>query len=412
MFNPLNDKGLFVENILNNLKRLSYIKLNSNVPVYKRFLFDDILNSKDKIVGIYGSRGVGKTTLMVQLAKELALSYDEMIYISCDHPLLKNSSLFDFVDYFYSIGGKYIFIDEIHEAKEFEQNLKSIYDFFDIKVIFSGSSAIKLTNPSFARRYSMYKLPILSFREFLELKLKIKLNSYTLEEMIKNHENITYQILDTLKDKKVLKHFKEYMNQGVYPYYFESDKPYFQKVLDSINTILHTDIALLYKVPPDKIDILKKLLLTICVSKPLELSIEKLSKTIGVSKVTLYKYIEYLHRAELLRHITYEAKRFKNIQKPDKLYLSNTNFFDPLCSNSDIGTKRETFFASQLNHRYSLYYVDRGDFLVDEKYTVEIGGRDKGFSQIKDIKNSFVVADNLEIGFKNRIPLWLFGFLY
>ncbi len=401
-----------MENTLNSLKRLSYIKLNKKLPTYRRFLFDDVLNAQDRIVGIYGSRGVGKTTLMLQVAKELQLSYDELIYISCDHPLLQDVSLFDLVDYFYSLGGKCVIIDEIHEAKDFEQQLKSIYDFFDIKIIFSGSSAIKLTNPSFARRYSMKRLPVLSFREFLELKLSYSFKSYSIEEIFKHHENLSYEILDTLQDEKVLKYFKEYIVQGAYPFYFESSKPYFQKIIDSINTILHTDIALLYNVPPDKIAILKKLLTTICVSKPLELSIEKLSKTVGVSRATLYKYIEYLHRAELLRHIIYEAKRFKNIQKPDKLYLSNTNLCNALCIESDSGTKREIFFANQVSQNYSIYYVDRGDFLINEHYTVEIGGRNKGFNQIKDIPNSFVVADDLEIGFKNKIPLWLFGFLY
>ena len=401
-----------MENILNNLNRLSYIKLNKKLPKYKRFLFAEILTSKDKIVGIYGSRGVGKTTLMLQVARELQLSYDELIYISCDHPLLQGVSLFDLVDYFYSLGGKCMIIDEIHEAKDFEQQLKSVYDFFDIKIIFSGSSAIQLTNPSFARRYAMKRLPVLSFREFLELKFSYSLKSYSIEDILENHKSLTYEILDTLQDKKVLKYFKEYIKQGAYPFYFESNKPYFQKIVDSINTILHTDIALLYNVSSDKIAVLKKLLATICVSKPLELSIEKLSQTVGVSRATLYKYIEYLHRAELLRHITYEAKRFKNIQKPDKLYLSNTNLCDALCIESDIGSKREIFFANQLSHAHSIYYVERGDFLVNEKYTVEIGGKNKSFKQIQDIPNSFVVADNMEIGFKNKIPLWLFGFLY
>jgi len=401
-----------LDNLLNNVKRLSYIKLNKKLPKYRRFLFDEVLQSQDNIVGIYGSRGVGKTTLMLQVARELNLEYDELLYLSCDYPPFQGVSLFDFVDYFQSLGGKCIIIDEIHEAHNFEQHLKSIYDFFDIKIIFSGSSAIKLTNPSFARRYAMKKLPILSLREFLELKYNLQLPFFGLEETVNNHENISYRVLDQLKKQKILKEFKDYLKEGAYPFYFESDKPYFQKIIDSINTVLHSDIALLYSVPPEKISILKKLLATICVSKPLELSIEKLAKTVGVSRATLYKYIEYLHRAELLRHITYEAKRFKNVQKPDKLYLSNTNLCDALCMQSDIGSRREIFFANQISFAHSIYYIDRGDFLVNEKYTFEIGGKNKSFKQIKDIPNSFVVADDIEVGFGNRIPLWLFGFLY
>lgn len=401
-----------MENLLNNLKRLSYIKLNKKLPTYRRFLFDEVLNSQDKIIGIYGSRGVGKTTLMLQVAKELNLDYDELLYISCDYPSFQGVSLFELVDYFYSLGGKCIIIDEIHEAMEFEKHLKSIYDFFDIKIIFSGSSAIQLTNPSFARRYSMKKLPILSFREFLELKLSLSFKSYKIELLLESHEKISYDVLDILEEKKVLKEFKEYLKVGAYPFYFESDKPYMQKIIDTINTVLYNDISLIYNVSADKITILKKLLATICVSKPLELSIDKLAKTVGISRATLYKYIEYLHRAELLRHVVYEAKRFKSLQKPDKLYLSNTNLSDALCMRSDIGSQREIFFANQVSFEHSIYYVDRGDFLIDELYTVEIGGKNKSFKQIKDIENSFVIADDLEIGFKNKIPLWLFGFLY
>ena len=233
-----------------------------------------------------------------------------------------------------------------------------------------------------------------------------------MNEIVKNHENISNDIIIKLEKNKILKLYNEYITNGIYPYYFLNKESYFQKITDSISIILYTDVAILYNVSASNIEILKKLLLTICLSKPLELSIEKLGKTVGVSKATLYKYIDYLHRAELLRHVTYEGKRFKSMQKPDKLYLSNTNLFSALCNNSDKGTTRETFFASAVSFNYSLYYVSRGDFLVDEKYTIEIGGKNKDFSQIKNIPDSFIAADDIEIGFKNRIPLWLFGFLY
>lgn len=401
-----------MKNLLNYLFELSNKKLQTINTRYYRFLYYELLKSNSKFSGVYGSRGVGKTTLLLQIASSLELQSDEILYISCDHPHLAGISLFEFVGEFVKYGGKCILIDEVHEANNFEQELKSIYDFLDIKVLFSGSSAIKLTNPSFTRRYGMYHLPILSFKEYLELSLDKEFQSFNLENILKDHVDISNSIMQKLGNEKVLKNFEQYLKIGAYPFYFENKDKYTQMVLDTINTILYTDLGSIYNITGDKINTLKKLLTSICVSNPLELSIEALSKKVGVSKVTLYKYIELLHKAELLRHITYEGKRFKSMQKPDKLYLANTTLFSSLCLEHKIGTIRESFFASQVSVKSSLYYVDKGDFLVDEKYTVEIGGKNKGFEQIKDIDNSFVVADGLEVGFKNKLPLWLFGFLY
>ena len=401
-----------MKNLLEKLFELSNAKLQNNDIKYHRFLYDKLIHNNSKFSGIYGSRGVGKTTLMLQIASSLKLQSDEILYISCDHPYLSNVSLFEFVSELVKYGGKFILIDELHEANNFEQELKSIYDFLNIKVLFSGSSAIKLTNPSFIRRYSMHHLPILSFKEYLELSLNKKFQSYDLETILKDHINIANTIVYELGEEKILKHFEQYLKIGAYPFYFENKDNYTQMVLDTVNTILYADLGSIYNIAGDKINTLRKLLVSICVSNPLELNIEALSKKIGISKVTLYKYIELLHKAELLRHITYEGKRFKSMQKPDKLYLANTTLFSSFCLESKSGTIRESFFASQVSTKSSIYYTDRGDFLVDEKYIFEIGGKNKGFKQIKDIKNSFIASDGIEVGFGNKIPLWLFGFLY
>ena len=398
--------------ILENTKRLYTLKSNQKIPVYKRYLFTDIVNSTAKLTAIYGSRGIGKTTILMQLLQKSPLKFDTKLYISCDHASLSDVSLFDFVDEFSKRGGELICIDEIHEAKNFEQELKSIYDFLDIKVYFSGSSALHLSSPDFARRYSRYHLHPLSLREYLELSSDINLETYSFEEIVKNHENIVHDIFTALPNKKILKHYDTFLKVGSYPFYFEDESRYIDRINETINTILHTDLSKIFSIQPDKIDTLKKLLITICVSKPLELSIENLSKTVGITKATLYKYINYLHDAELIKHITHEGKRFASIRKPDKLYLGNTNLFEALCANKDIGTLRETYFVSNVCTQHSLHYLDKGDFLVDEKYTIEVGGKNKSFKQIKDIENSFVVADDIEVGFGNKIPLWLFGFLY
>ena len=394
-----------------NAKRLYRLKLNQTLPEYKRFLYNELFHDKSQILGIYGSRGVGKSTMLLQILNEMDYKITQKLYISCDHPMFQDLSLFEFVDEFAQKGGEVIVIDEIHEAKNFQKEIKLIYDFLNIKVIFSGSSAISITNADFARRYSMYHLPILSLKEFIELSQGITLSSYSLEDIFNRHEEIVDEIFHQLQDKKILKFFNEFLAVGVYPFYFENEQKYIDRVNEVINTILHTDLSKICNIQPEKIVVLKKLLLTICVSNPLEISMESLAQRVGISKPTLYNYIDYLSRAELLSHITHEAKRFKSIKKSDKLYLANTNFFNALCLNSEIGTVRETFFVSMLKKK-NLYYTDVGDFILNDKYVVEIGGKNKSFKQIKDIPNSYVIADDIETGSGNKIPLWLFGFLY
>jgi len=401
-----------MEQKLENAKRLSLLKVNQKIPKYKRYLYEEVFKSQSKIIGVYGSRGVGKTTMLLQILKSVKLEASKKLYISCDHPMLKGVSLFDFVDEFVKRGGEFIVIDEIHEADDFQSELKSVYDFLEVKVLFSGSSAIEITNPDFARRYSMYNLPIFSFREYLEVTQKVNLKSYTLEEILENHEAIVHDVFDGLMEKKILKLYDEFIEVGVYPFYFEDKLKYVDRMNETINTVLFKDLGRLFKMQAEKIDTLKKLLLTICVSKPLELSIDKLATTVGITKMTLYKYIDYLGKAELVNHISHEAKRFKAIRKPDKLYLANTNLFSALCMSAEIGTVRETYFVSMLSSGYGIYYVEKGDFLVNEKFSFEIGGKNKSFKQIKDVPNSYVVADDIEVGFGNKIPLWLFGFLY
>ena len=339
--------------ILTNAKRLSRLKNNQILPEYKRYIFDDLKDSPAKLTAIYGSRGVGKTTLLMQLLKQ-SNAHDKL-YTSCDHPMFYGVSLFDFVDEYSKRGGELICIDEVHEAKNYEQELKSIYDFLDIKVYFTGSSAIALRSPDFARRYSMYHLYPLSFREFLELSTGIKLKRFTLEEILNNHETVADSIIDSLTDKKILKYFYMFLNVGAYPFYFEDSSKYIDRINDTINKILHIDLSKIYSIQPDKVDTLKKILLTVCISNPFELNIEKLAKLSGITKATLYKYLNYLNDAELITLVSNEAKRFANIRKPDKLYLSNSNLFNALCDSSKKGTIREAFFVSQLKTNHSVY---------------------------------------------------------
>ena len=401
-----------MDTILQTAKSFYLLKLKQKLPNFKRYIYNDLKNSTAKLTAIYGSRGVGKTTILMQLLKENPLPKDKKLYISCDYPIFEGVSLFEFVQEFSQKGGEAIYIDEIHEAKDFEKELKLIYDLLDIKLYFSGSSAIALTNPDFSRRYSMYHLKPLSFREYLALSNNLELTSYSLEEILAKHETIVYDLMEKFTNIKVLKEFNDFLKVGVYPFYFEDKNRYIDRINDTIDKVLYIDLAKIYSILPDKIDTLKRLLGVLCVSKPFEYSVEKLAKNVGITKSTLYKYFQYLHKAELITIVTNEAKRFANIKKPDKLYLANANLLNAICINSDKETIRETFLVSSFEKKHSIYYSNRGDFLVDEKYTFEIGGKNKGFKQIQDIPNSYVVADDIEIGSVNKIPLWLFGFLY
>ena len=400
--------------MIEQLIKYSTIKLAQKLPDYTRFLFDEI-DFKSKLIGLIGSRGAGKTTLVLQYLKTLAknknLKSDEYMYISCDHPLMASKTLFEIAEDFSKYGGKVLIIDEIHKKENFCIDLKNIYDFFDIQVIFTGSSAISLEQcqSDLSRRALIYRLPILSLREYIELHTNEKFSSYTLDEILKNHLEISASILTKIKP---LKYFKEYLKSGAYPFVLEGHTSYHQRLVEIVNETLTYDLATIYKIPLSNISSLNKLLEVICRSKPYEINYEAISKLIGISKNTLKQYLVYLNEANLINTIDGISRGNTYIQKPSKIYLHNTNLFEILCSNTELGTIRETFLASQLQYHHNLHYPKNGDFCIDEKYFIEVGGKNKGFEQIKDMSNSFVVKDDIEVGFKNSVPLWLFGFLY
>lgn len=270
-----------MESILEKARQLTVLKISQNVPEYKRYIFNLVKNSKSKIVGIYGARGVGKTTLLIQILKEYKYSITESLYISCDHPIFNNINLYEFLEEFYKRGGKVIFIDEIHKITDFQNHLKAAYDFLDLKIFFTGSSAVSITNPDFARRFSMFYLPVLSLREFIEIYYKVKLKSYSLEEIIQNHETIAFEIIKNIPDK-ILKIFDFYNQSGSYPFYFEDPDKYIDKLIELINATIYYDIGDIFGVNPDKLHSLKKILTTLCVSKPFEFSVEKLANISGI----------------------------------------------------------------------------------------------------------------------------------
>lgn len=396
--------------MIEQLQLLSNQILSQKVPEYKRFLFDKI-DFNERLIGVLGSRGIGKTTLLLQYLHSI-FKEKKTLYIMADHPIVFELGLFNIANEFQKKGGEVLIIDEIHKIKNFEIDLKLIYDsFFSLNIVFTGSNAVAIDNAKadLSRRAIIYKLPVLSFREFLELEINKKFETISLQEILENH--VTHAI-DILSKVKPFAYFEEYLKGGAYPFYKTSKNSYVQKLLNASMQILETDLPMIYAIEHDKINSLKKMMVMLCQSEPYDINISKLCSAVELNQRTLYKYLGILQAAGLIRILGAKSTGISIISKPEKMYLDNTNLFSIFCNNSKIGTIRETFFASSVSYNHNINYPKSGDFILDEKYTFEIGGKDKSFKQIKDAKEGFVVSDDIEVGFDNKIPLWLFGFIY
>lgn len=391
------------------LSKLSKRFLAKKPSTFKRFLYDEI-DFSASLIGLVGGRGSGKTTLLHQYAKASKYKPSQILYISCDHPAMVNEDLYDLADKFYTHGGKLLILDEIHKIKGFAAHLKSMVDFTDIQVIFSGSSAIQIEHEvsDLSRRALVYTLPVLSFREFLSLKNIAHLPSYSLQDILENHEDI---VVDIISEIKPLEFFDDYLEYGAYPFFKEGIGSYPDRLLEVVKTTVDSDLSSIFNISSDKSDILKKVLYMLCCTTPYEISKARLSASVGIAWNTLSKYLEYMDSGSLL-HLVRGSSGHKTVHMPNKILLNNPNLFSVLCASADIGALRESYFVSQLSVRHQVHYHHEGDFYIDDKYTIEVGGRSKDSKQIKDISDAYLAIDDLESGYDNSIPLWLFGFLY
>jgi len=391
------------------LQKISAQILSKDRPTYKRWLFNKI-DFNSKLIGIKGPRGSGKSTILFQHALESKIPLSKILYISCDHPALSGESIYKIAENFYARGGQLFLIDEIHKHKDFSQELKAIYDVFDLKIIFSGSSALQIEHASgdLSRRAVVHNLGVLSLREFIEMQTGEEFTSYTLDELRESHYEIAASIM---KRVRPLEQFNNYINYGCYPFFQESLIDYNQKLLEVINLTIDSDLSSIYNIEPSKIDKLKKILYMLCTTKPYELNISKLSSAVGASWSTLAKYLERMDAGSLI-HIVRGGVGMRAVNKPDKLLLDNPNLFRILCGDANNGSIRESYFVSQVGLAHQVHFFDRGDFIVNDKFVFEVGGASKTDKQLQNNDYGYVVADNIEIGFDNKIPLWLFGFLY
>ena len=399
--------------MLDNIRKLEKRILKEISSQYKRYLYKTI-DFSSQMIGIVGSRGVGKTTLLLQYTQELKEKYPpyKSLYFSYDYPTNIDIKLFELAENFTKIGGEFLIIDEIHKYNNFALDLKAIYDFYPrLKVIFTGSCATSIYNSQadLSRRVVLYPMYGLSYREFLELKLDIELPCFSLEEILEN----SIDIVDTLEDKFLpLEYFEEYLKYGYYPFYFKEKNQYLQLLNAVINQTIDIDLVNLNLVKSSFTNKLKKLLIVVSQSNPFELNITKIASNIEVSRNTIYAYLQHLDKGGLLNIVASAKKGISKLSKPEKLYLNNTNMFYTLADDSKIGTIRETFFVSQLKQNHTVEVSNQGDFIINDKYTFEIGGENKKFGQIKDTPNSYLVIDTDNTQNTNKIPLYIFGFLY
>ncbi len=379
---------------------------------FVRSLMDEI-EWKARLIGIRGARGVGKTTLLLQRIKLNHPQDGTVLYASADNIWFSEHKLYDLASDFAKRGGRYLFLDEVHKYPNWSQELKNIYDDIpELHVVFTGSSLLHILNGNadLSRRAIVYEMQGLSFREYLNYNLNLSLSTFSLEEILSNHIQLTQKVLDKVK---VLRYFSEYLHNGYYPFYNELPTLYHSRINEVVNFIIDVEIPQLRGVEVAYISKVKQLLYVIAESVPFIPNISKLSERIGISRNSLLSYLNALHESKLTMSLQKPGNGINLLQKPDKLYLENPNLMVALAGGqTDIGNLRETFFANQLGYHHKVNISEQSDFLIDRRYTFEIGGKEKPHKQIADLSGAYIAADNIEIGFGNKIPLWLFGFLY
>ena len=378
---------------------------------FYRYLYPKI-NWNQRMLAIKGPRGGGKTTLMLQRIRYGRLQ-KPALYLTADHHWFYRNTLFETAESFYAEGGRYLFIDEVHKYTNWSVELKNIYDGFpDLKIVFSASSALDIYKgeADLSRRVITYHLAGMSFREYLVLNSHYKSESYSLDSLRQNHTEIAAEITRSLT---ILPQFRNYLRVGYLPIHSESrDDEIPIRLNQVINTVIDSDLAYVEGIDSGSSAKIKKLLGVIAESAPFKPNISSIARKLDVSRESVYSWLHFLEKAGLLNLLRREGKGVSLLQKPDKVYLENTNLSYALKENPDIGSIRESFLFSQLkNAGYEVTLPPAGDFNAGG-YTIEAGGKNKTADQISGASQPVIAADDIETGYENKIPMWLFGFLY
>ena len=372
-----------------------------------------------QLVTIMGAKGVGKSTLIKQYLKQnYRLGDHRILYCSADTVDFSMRTLVGLAEEFSIHGGELLAIDEIHKYKsgttDWSREIKEIHELYpDLKLIVSGSSLLRLRegDADLSRRAVKYTMPGLSFRESLRFYHGLEFKRWALDDILAHPYDLWQEVSSKCKPVVL---FKEYLEKGYYPFLLEGEGEYYTKIEQVVNYIIETELPQICKVDVANVRKLQALIALICSEVPFELNANKIAAAIEIGRDTVVEYLKYLGDAKVLNLLYSDKKKIGKLSKPDKVYLENPNILYALTpTKAEIGTLRETFAICSLSESHTVEYGKaQGDFKVDGKYTFEIGGRSKGFSQIAGVENSYIFADDWDMPDGAKLPLWMLGFLY
>lgn len=391
------------------LLKISEKRRNEVQTRFVRYLYDAI-DWKQPLILIKGARGAGKTTLLLQRFKN---NPGKSIYLSLDDFYFESNRLLLLLEELYGEGFRTFYLDEVHQYEYWSKDLKNIYDnYSDIQIIATGSSALQIEKGTadLSRRMTVYQLAGLSFREYLEFESELSFPVISLNELLENHQKYSTEIND-LTDP--LTHFQEYLKFGYYPFFQTDRKFYHQKLQQTIQLTLDVDLPSVETLNFSTVKGMKNLLFVLSQMVPYKPNIQTLADKINSPRNSVLKALDLLEKSNVLNLLRSDNKGISYLQKPEKIFLENPNLLYVFSdAEPNKGNLRETFFFNQLKVKHDVTSPKFGDFMTDQTYTFEIGGAAKTAKQISGIPLAYIAADDIKFGSENKIPLWLFGFLY